>query len=66
MVERLNTENGQKEVLAEIESVRKILTAPKSMTLAIAVNVDKLTTQVPDVYEPWRLLKDFDNEKKQK
>ncbi|XP_043275299.1 uncharacterized protein C05D11.1-like [Venturia canescens] len=66
MVERLNTEEGQREVLEEIESVRKMLTAPKSLTLAMAVNVDKLTTQVCDVYEPWKIMKDFDNEIKQK
>ncbi|GAB1870040.1 hypothetical protein CAJAP_11119 [Camponotus japonicus] len=53
MVERLNDSVGQKEVIAEIESVRKTVTSLKNMVLYIAVNVDKLTVQVPDVYAPW-------------
>lgn len=53
VMERLNDDVGQKEVLAEIESVRKTVTSLKNMILYIAVNVDKLTVQVPDVYAPW-------------
>lgn len=54
MLERLNSEKGQSEVLAEIEDVRKALTATENMVLYMAVNVDKLASQVPDVYEPWK------------
>ncbi|XP_054014823.1 uncharacterized protein C05D11.1-like isoform X1 [Hylaeus anthracinus] len=53
VLDRLNDENGQAEVLSEIESVRKVLTMPKNMTLYIATNVDKLTTQIQNVYSPW-------------
>lgn len=53
VIERLNTDAGQKEVIAEIESVRKTLTSSKNIVLHIAANVDKLTMQVPDVYAPW-------------
>ena len=53
VLERLNDEKGQKEVVAEIESVRKCLTMPESMTLYMATNVDKLTVQVPNVYSAW-------------
>lgn len=53
MIERLNDDVGQKEIIAEIESVRKTVTSLKNMILYIAVNVDKLTVQVPDAYAPW-------------
>lgn len=53
VLERLNDEKGQKEVVAEIECVRKCLTMPESMTLYMATNVDKLTVQVPNVYSSW-------------
>lgn len=66
MLDRLNTENGPKEVLAEIDAVRSILTATKNMALYMAVNIDKLATQVPDVYEPWKEFSDADNSTKSK
>ena len=50
----MNTDLGQKEIVVEINAVRKILTEPKSMALHIAVNVDKLVTYNPDIYEPWK------------
>ncbi|XP_076754478.1 uncharacterized protein C05D11.1 [Xylocopa sonorina] len=53
VLERLNDETGQKEVISEIESVRKILTTPKNMVLYMATNVDKLTAQIPNVYSSW-------------
>ncbi|XP_076234685.1 uncharacterized protein C05D11.1 [Calliopsis andreniformis] len=53
LLERLNDEKGQKEVVSEIESVRQMLTAPKNITLYMATNVDKLTTQIPDIYNSW-------------
>lgn len=56
ILERLNDETGKKEVIAEIESVRKILTSPKNMVLYMAVNVEKLTVQVPNVYAPWNMF----------
>ncbi|XP_001603808.1 uncharacterized protein C05D11.1 [Nasonia vitripennis] len=66
MLERLNTENGAKEVLAEIDAVRSILTATKNMALYMAVNIDRLAIQVPDVYEPWKEFSDADNSTKSK
>lgn len=54
MMERMNTVQGQKEVVAEINDLRKILTSTKSMALYMAVNVDKLVAQNPDVYSPWK------------
>lgn len=56
IMERLNNDTGKKEVIAEIESVRKILTASKNMVLYMAVNVEKLTVQVPNVYAPWNMF----------
>lgn len=53
VLERLNDEIGQKEVISEIESVREVLTNPKNMITYVATNVDKLTAQVPNVYDPW-------------
>lgn len=53
VLERLNNETGQKEIVSEIESVRELLTIPKNMVLYMATNVDKLTAQVPNVYNPW-------------
>ncbi|XP_015438659.1 PREDICTED: uncharacterized protein C05D11.1-like [Dufourea novaeangliae] len=53
ILERLNNEEGQREVLSEIEIVRKVLTTPKNMTLYVATNVDKLTIQIPNVYDSW-------------
>ncbi|CAK9798548.1 Uncharacterized protein C05D11.1 [Anthophora plagiata] len=53
VLDRLNNEVGQKEVLSEIESIRKILTTPKNMVLYMATNLDKLTAQVSNVYSPW-------------
>lgn len=54
MLERLNSEKGQSEVLAEIEDVRRILTANENMVLYMAVNADKLANQVSNIYEPWK------------
>ncbi|XP_033227850.1 uncharacterized protein C05D11.1-like [Belonocnema kinseyi] len=54
MMERMNTVQGQKEVVAEINDLRKILTSTNSMALYMAVNVDKLVAQNPDVYSPWK------------
>jgi hypothetical protein len=56
IMERLNDNTGKKQVIAEIESVRKILTSFKNMVLYMAVNVEKLTVQVPDVYAPWNIF----------
>ncbi|XP_011145031.2 uncharacterized protein C05D11.1 [Harpegnathos saltator] len=56
ILERLNDETGKREVIAEIESVRKTLTSPKNMVLYMAVNVEKLTVQVPNVYAPWNMF----------
>lgn len=53
ILERLSTEKGQKEVISELESVRKILTTSKNMVLYMVANVDKLTVQVPKIYTPW-------------
>lgn len=49
-------ENKHQETLEEIESVRKILTSEESLTLFIATNVDKLTSQVSDVYSCYNEL----------
>lgn len=58
--ERLNSDVGQKEVIAKIESVQKVLISPRNMFAYMAVNVDKLTKQVPDVYDPWnKYFSDF-------
>lgn len=54
MLERLSSEKGRVEVMTEIEDVRSILTSNKNMVLYMAANVDKLTNQVSDVYEPWK------------
>ena len=59
LLEYLETEEGQKEVIAEINALRKILTSPKSVALYIAVNVNKLMAQNQDVYTPWK--KNFSN-----
>lgn len=56
ILERLNDETGKREVIAEIDSVRKTLTSPKNMLLYMAVNVEKLTVQVPNVYAPWNMF----------
>ncbi|XP_020299019.1 uncharacterized protein YOL098C-like [Pseudomyrmex gracilis] len=48
----LNTA-GEKKVLEEIKYVRKTMTSPQNMFVYMAVNVDKLTKHVPDVYAPW-------------
>lgn len=56
IMERLNDDAGKKQVIAEIESVRKILTSFKNMALHMAVNVEKLTVQIPDVYAPWNIF----------
>ncbi|XP_043257873.1 uncharacterized protein C05D11.1-like [Colletes gigas] len=53
VLDRLNDEKRQKEILSEIEFVRKVLTMPKNMALYMATNVDKLTVQVQNVYNPW-------------
>jgi len=55
LLERLNDDAGQKEVMAEITSVRKILTRLNNMVLFMAANVEKLTVQVPDMYAPWNI-----------
>lgn len=56
MAERLNDDKTHKEVLNEIETVRKSLTDPKNMVLYMATNVDKLAGQIPDIYAPWEVL----------
>lgn len=53
ILDRLNDEKEQKEVISEIEIVRKALTTPENMVLYMATNVDKLTSQISDVYTPW-------------
>ncbi|EZA55862.1 hypothetical protein X777_04081 [Ooceraea biroi] len=55
LMERLSDDAGQREVMAEITSVRKTLTRLKNMVLFIATNVEKLAAQVPDVYAPWNI-----------
>ncbi|XP_033228376.1 uncharacterized protein C05D11.1-like isoform X2 [Belonocnema kinseyi] len=54
LLEHLETEEGQKEVVDEMNTLRKILTSPNSLAIYIAVNVDKLIAQNPDVYAPWK------------
>lgn len=54
LLEHLETEEGQKEVIAEMNTLRKILTSPKSLAIYMAVNVYKLIAQNPDVYAPWK------------
>ncbi|XP_043476736.1 uncharacterized protein C05D11.1-like [Leptopilina heterotoma] len=54
MLERLETNEGMKEVTSEINQVRKILTMPNFMALHMAFNVDKLVAQNPNVYAPWK------------
>ncbi|XP_020292003.1 uncharacterized protein LOC109858800 isoform X2 [Pseudomyrmex gracilis] len=62
----LNTA-GEKKVLEEIEYVRKTMTSPQNMFVYMAVNVDKLTKHVPDVYAPWnKFFSDFMTSKKTK
>lgn len=56
VTERLNTDAGQNEVIAEIESIRKTLTSPKNIVVYMATNVDELAVQIPDVYAPWNLF----------
>lgn len=56
ILERLNDEKGRREVLAEMESVRKTLTSPKNIVLYMAVNAEKLTVQVPNVYASWNMF----------
>lgn len=53
-MERLNDDVGQKEIMANIESSRKILTLSNNMVLYITVNVTKLTQEVSDIYAPWK------------
>ncbi|XP_017766196.1 PREDICTED: uncharacterized protein C05D11.1-like [Eufriesea mexicana] len=67
VLKRLNDETGQKEVISEIESVREVLTNPKNMVMYVATNVDKLTAQVPNVYDPWNnYFSTFDTSSKTK
>ncbi|XP_012281093.1 uncharacterized protein C05D11.1-like [Orussus abietinus] len=67
VMERLGNESTQKEVIAEIETVRKILTTPKNMVLYLAMNVDKQAMQVPDLNLQWNtLFSNFKNVEKGK
>lgn len=54
IMERLNDDVGQKEIMANIESSRKILTLSNNMVLYMTVNVTKLTQEVSDIYAPWK------------
>lgn len=56
IIERLNDDAGKKEIMVEIESVRKTLTSLKNMVLYMAVNVEKLTVQFPNIYAPWNIF----------
>jgi len=60
----LSTESGQKEVILTLDEVRRILTAPNNVVLFITVNVDKLTSQIDDVYGPWKIFETLENEPK--
>lgn len=65
MIERLNNESSEQEVIAEIESVRKVLTSTENVVLYIAANVDKLSAEVENVYTPWNdFFSDIDATKK--
>ncbi|KAL2723884.1 uncharacterized protein V1478_008397 [Vespula squamosa] len=65
MIERLDDESSEQEVIAEIESVRKVLTSTENMVLYIAVNVDKLSAEVENVYTPWNdFFSDMDTTEK--
>lgn len=52
-MDNLDIDGVQNYLITEIESVRKLLISPKNMFVYMAVNVDKLTEQVSDVYAPW-------------
>lgn len=54
LVSKLSDETGKNEVLSAIESVRNALTSTRNIALHMAMNVDKLVAQIPDVYSPWR------------
>lgn len=54
LVNKLGNETGKNEVLSTIESVRNALTSTRNIALHLAVNVDKLAAQIPDIYLPWR------------
>lgn len=56
MVERLSTESGQKEVLAEIQAVRKVLIARENVAMYIATNPERLSGQ--DLQAPWKMFSD--------
>ncbi|KAL2732287.1 uncharacterized protein V1477_014528 [Vespula maculifrons] len=65
MIERLNDESSEQEVIAEIESVRKVLTSTENVALYIAANVDKLSAEVENLYTPWNdFFSDIDATKK--
>ncbi|XP_066596217.1 uncharacterized protein C05D11.1-like [Prorops nasuta] len=55
-IEQLSDDSTQKEALAEIEEVRKIITTPKNMVLYMVMNVDKFTAQISHIYEPWAIF----------
>ncbi|XP_034934378.1 uncharacterized protein C05D11.1-like [Chelonus insularis] len=63
LVERLNKNEGQKEVISEIEDIMKILTLKRNLTLFLASNVDKLSSQISELYSPWDIIKFDDSEK---
>jgi hypothetical protein len=54
ILERLNDDVGQKEIMANIESSRKILTLSTNMVLYMTANVTKLIKAVSNVYTPWK------------
>ncbi|KAF7998270.1 hypothetical protein HCN44_009668 [Aphidius gifuensis] len=64
LIERLSTDDGQKQILNDVEEIRKILTDGKNIMCHIASNVDKLSNQVTDLYTPWDILKIGNIEKK--
>jgi len=54
ILKRLDNDVDQKEIMANIESSRKILTLPENIVLYMTVNIMKLIRTVPNVYAPWK------------
>ncbi|KYN01438.1 Uncharacterized protein C05D11.1 [Cyphomyrmex costatus] len=54
ILQRLDNDVDQKEIMANIESSRKVLTLSENMVLYMTLNIMKLIHKVPNVYAPWK------------
>ncbi|GLH01355.1 Presequence protease, mitochondrial [Gryllus bimaculatus] len=53
LIEKLDSEETQREVLDEIDQIRRLITNPENLVIHLATNIDQLVSKIGDPVKPW-------------